>query len=129
MRLTKRSNSTNWFLEARINGKSFVRSTKTSHKPTAKIIADELFRTIQVEAVKGPSKDISFKDASDRYLEASKGMPSSKNLHGVAGVILKIFDGNLLLSQITGKHLSDFVDRRKAQGLLTKRRSCSIDHQ
>ena len=40
MRLTKRPQSPNWFLEVQFKNKKYVRSTKTEHKPTAKKIAE-----------------------------------------------------------------------------------------
>lgn len=116
MRLTKRSNSQNWFLECRIDGKNYVRSTKSSHKLTAKLIAEGLFRSLQIEAAQRPSKEITLNKAAERYIDARKGSPSECSLKGVYTTVLRIIDGKTLLSHINGKHLSDFVEHRKSEG-------------
>ena len=116
MRLTKRSNSPNWFLEVQFKGKKYVRSTKMDHKPTAKKIADDLFRQIQIESIKGPQKEITFKQASERYFALREHTPSRSGLKGTMNTVLRIVDGSLNLSQITGKHVNDFVEIRKREG-------------
>lgn len=116
MRLTKRSNSPNWFLEARVNGRNYVRSTKSSHKPTAAKIAEGLYRSLQVECSKPPSVEISLKNAANRYIASREHMPSASNLKSVSRVVLARISGNLLLSEITGQHLSDFVELRRSEG-------------
>jgi len=116
MRLTKRPNSPNWFLEVQYRGNKYVRSTKTDHKPTAKKIAEDLYHQIQLESVKGPAKEITFKQAAERYFALRKDTPSRSGLQGTMNTVLRIIDGNLNLSEITGKHLNDFVEHRKQEG-------------
>ena len=116
MRLTKRSNSPNWFMEARVNSKVYVRSTKSSHKPTASKIAEGLYRSLQIEVSQPPSNEISLNDAADRYLASRAHMASCSNLQSVSRVVLARFDGKLKLSEITGQHLSDFVELRRSEG-------------
>ena len=116
MRLTKRPNSPNWFLETKIRGRMYVRSTKTDHKPTAKKIAEGLLRSIQIEVAQGTSKKITLKDACHRYMTIRKGTPSERSLKGVMTIVLKVLDERTLLSELTGKHYSDYVEYRKQQG-------------
>lgn len=116
MRLTKRSNSNNWFLEVRIDGKSYVRSTKTDHKPTANKIAESLVRSLRIEAARGPTNDISLSDAIDRFVASHLQSRSYKGLISLRRVLLKRIDGSLLLSNISGQHLSDLVALRRAEG-------------
>jgi len=116
MRLTKRPNSPNWFLEVQFRGKKYVRSTKTDHKPTAKKIADDLYQQIQLESLKGPVREITFKQAAERYFALREHTPSRSGLQGTMNTVLRMIDGNLHLSKITGKHLNDFVERRKREG-------------
>ncbi len=116
MALTKRPNSPNWFVEVQINGKKYVRSTKTDHKPTAKRIAETLIHNIRIEVIEGPSKEITLRDACERYMALRKGIASERSLKGVLTKILKILDGSMYLSQITGKHIVDYVDHRKQEG-------------
>jgi integrase len=116
MRLTKRPNSPNWFLEVQFKNKKYVRSTKTDHKPTARKLAEDLYRQIQLESVKGPAKEITFKQAAERYFALREHTPSRSGLQGTMNTVLRMVDGNLLLSQITGKHLHDFVEQRKRDG-------------
>lgn len=116
MRLTKRSNSNNWFLEVRIDGKSYVRSTKTDHKPTANKIAESLVRSLRIEATKGPSNDISLSDAIDRFVQSHLHSKSIDGITSLRRVLLKRIDGSLLLSNISGQHLSDLVALRRSEG-------------
>jgi len=116
MRIVRRNNSPYWYMEARHNGKNYARSTKTTHKPTARKIADGLYRSIQIEVAQGPSKNICFKDAADRYMGLRKGAPSERGLCGTRNVVLRLIDGRTLLSEMTGKLLNDFVKCRKSDG-------------
>lgn len=116
MRLTKRSNSNNWFLEVRIDGKSYVRSTKTDHKPTANKIAEGLLRSLRIKAAKGPSNDLTLKEAMDQFVLSHQHSSSIKSIISLRRVLLKRMDGNLLLSNITGQHLSDLVLLRRSEG-------------
>lgn len=116
MRLTKRNNSPNWFLEVQIDGRHYVRSTKTTHKPTAKKIAEGLYRSLQVEVAQGPSNDITLAHAIERYMAVRKGMASERSLRGASVGILRIISGKTLLGEITGKHLTDFVEQRRSEG-------------
>lgn len=116
MRLTKRSNSPNWFLEVQYKNKKYVRSTQTDHKPTAKKIAEDLYRQIQLESINGRVKHISFKQAAERYFKPRMDSPSASGLKGTMNAVLKIIDGNIQLSELTTKHLYDFVEYRKSEG-------------
>jgi len=92
MRLTKRPNSPNWFLEVQFRGKKYVRSTKTDHKPTAKKIADDLYQQIQLESLKGPVREITFKQAAERYFALRENTPSRSGLKGTMNTVLRIVD-------------------------------------
>lgn len=116
MRLTRRSNSANWFLEVQYQGKRYVRSCRTDHKPTARRVAEDLYRQIQLEAVKGPLREISFKKAVDRYYSIRKDSPSAGSLKGTINSVLRIIDGHVLLSQFTRQMFDDFVEHRKREG-------------
>ena len=117
MRLTKRPQSPNWFLEVQFKNKKYVRSTKTEHKPTAKKIAEGLYRQIQLESVQGRAKHITFKDAAERYFAFRKDSPSASGLKGTMNAVLKIIDGNIKLSELSTKHFYDFVEHRKSEGM------------
>jgi integrase len=116
MRLSKQPNSPNWFLEVQFKNKKYIRSTKTDHKPTAKKIAEDLYRQIQLESVQGRVKNIRFKDAAENYFIPRKDSPSASGLKGTMNAVLKIIDGNIHLSELTGKHFTDFVEHRKSEG-------------
>lgn len=116
MRLTKRPNSPNWFLEVQYKSKKYVRSTKTDHKPTAKKIAEYLYRQIQLESINGRVKQITLKEAAERYFKPRKNSPSASGLKGTMNAVLKIIDGNIQLSELSTKHLYDFVEHRRLEG-------------
>ena len=116
MRLTKRNNSPNWFLEVQYRNKKYVRSTKTDHKPTAKKIAEDLYRQIQLEAINGRAKHVTLKQAADRYYVPRKDSPSASGLKGTMNAVLRIIDGTILLSELSTKHLYDFVEHRRIEG-------------
>jgi len=117
MRLSKRPNSPNWFLEVQFKGKKYVRSTKTNHKPTARKLAEDLYRQIQLESISGRVKNITFKQAAEGYFASRKDSPSACGLKGTMNAVLKIIDGNIQLSELTGKHFTDFVEHRKYEGM------------
>ena len=99
-----------------MNGKNYVRSTKSSHKPTAQKIAEGLFRSLQIEAVKGSSNDITLDDAISRYISVRKGSANERMLHSKRRTVLRYVDGNKLLSEITGAELNEFIRIRRSEG-------------
>ena len=117
MRLTKRPQSPKWFLEVQFKNKKYVRSTKTEHKPTAKKIAEGLYRQIQLESISCRVKNIKLKDAAENYFKPRKDSPSASGLKGTMNAVLKIIDGNIQLSELSTKHLYEFVEHRKSEGM------------
>ena len=99
-----------------MNGKCFVRSTKSSHKPTAQKVAEGLFRSLQIESVKGPSNDISLSDAIERYISVRKGSANERMLHSKHRTVLKYIDRDKLLSEMTGADLTQFITARRSEG-------------
>lgn len=74
-----------------------------------------MVRKIQLEAVQGPQKEITLLEATNRYFELRKDSPSASGLSGTMSTVLKIMDSNMLLSEISERHLHDFVQTRKSQ--------------
>lgn len=116
MRLVKRSNSKNWYVEIQIDGKHYARSTKTSNKQAAKLLINDIVLAIHKSRTEKPSKDITLVEAIERYMSLRKGSPSEHGLNGVRTSVLKFFDPDILLSNFDGKNVIDFIEHRQKQG-------------
>ena len=117
MRLVKRPNSKNWFVEVQIDGKYYCRSTKTGDKNSAKLMMDHIIQTIHEERTKPTSNEITLIKAIDRYIELRFGTPNYYKLKHTKSILIRHFKAKMPLSKITNRQLADFVQTRRKQGL------------
>ncbi len=104
MPLVKRNNSRFWYAQFQIEGRTFVKSTKTTDRKTALKIETKLRSDAHAGLLLKQRKKTTFRVALDRYIEARKTTASYDNLLSRRKVILKVISSSTPLHDVdTGK--------------------------
>lgn len=100
MPLVKRNNSRFWYAQFQIEGRTFVKSTKTADRKTALKIETKLRSDAHSGLLLKQRKKTTFVIALNRFIEARKTTASYSNLLSRRKVILKMISGNIPLHDI-----------------------------
>ncbi|WP_442498785.1 tyrosine-type recombinase/integrase [Methylobacter sp. sgz302048] len=115
--ITKRPNSQYFYSEFVLNGKRFVKSTKTKNRTLAAKI-DRQYYDEAVEQSKLGGKSISLKDALELFKQSKRDNEKYQREIGfVVDWINQNMNSSLPMSKIDNAFLHSFVEKRFARGL------------
>jgi hypothetical protein len=111
-----------------LNGKTYVRSTKTPNKREAQRIARKFEEHLRSQILLGDKHPITLIDAINQYQNSKNRTPSKAVINTHLNSIKQYFDTNRPLDQITTTDIHRFVEYRSATGIKdnTLRLSVSI---
>ena len=117
MAVIKRSNSKNWYIHFQLNGKTYIRSSKTTNKKAAVQMEAEWRTQLHANQFLGKKERIRFGEAISRYCESRKGAPSHKGMLSCAKVISAYFPVSQHMDELQSHDLERFKQRRSAAGI------------
>jgi integrase len=112
MALYRASGSKTWQVRRMINGKLFVRSTKTTNKKQAEQIARQYERDWVSHAVPNERQLISLGKALDTFLAAKRNDSAWRTWAIHAGILRRYFNTNLGLHHLSSADAGSFIQRR-----------------
>lgn len=110
-----------WWMSFTYHGKHYRRSTETSDRKLAQRIRDKVKGEIAegkwFERLGGEEKTL--KEAIDKYLKRPTGkVPGSRfNDRCISNTLLRFFDPDILILQITPSLITDYKEKRIEQGI------------
>ena len=116
MPLVKRGNSRFWYVQFQLNGRTFVRSTRTTDRKAAEKVEAQAKAEAYSEGVLGKKKQITVSDALLRFLASKEGTPSYRNLIRRKKALLATLSGSGPISSLTNGDLDRHKQRRTQQG-------------
>lgn len=116
MSLIKRPNSRYWYVQIQIDGRTFVRSTKTTDRRTALRVAEKIRTDARLVMAVGDTKFITFGEALRRFVDSKRGTPSHPQLVSRERMILKLIAASTPLEKITPPVIEEYVQRRRDGG-------------
>jgi integrase len=117
MSIVKRQNSKNFFSEFVLNGKRYIKSTKTTNRTLASKIDQQYYNEAVEENALGGDR-ITLKEAMDLYLQSKRANPQRQKVIGYfIEWINKNRDTSIKLHDVDTKWLHHFVNIRLDQGL------------
>lgn len=116
MPLVRRGNSKFWYAQFQLNGKTYVKSTKTTDRKAAERIETQFKTEVYTEGVLGKKKQITVAEALLRFLASKEGTPSYRNLIRRKKALLVTFGSSLTVSALTNGDLDRHKQRRTDQG-------------
>lgn len=116
MPLVKRGNSKFWYVQFQLNGRTFVRSTRTTERKEAEKVEAQVKAEAYAEGVLGKKKQISVSEALLQFLTSKEGTPSYRNLIRRKKALLLTLSSNAPISSLTNGDLDRHKQRRTQQG-------------
>lgn len=116
MPLVKRGNSKFWYVQFQLDGKTYVKSTKTTDRKAAERIETQFKTEVYAEGVLGKKKQTTVADALLRFVESKEGTASYRNLIRRRKALLVTFGSSITVSALTNGDLDRHKQRRSDQG-------------
>ncbi len=116
MPLVKREYSKFWYVQFQLNGRTFVKSTRTTDRKAAEKVEAQVKAEAYAEGVLGKKKQISVSDALLKFLVSKETTPSYRNLIRRKNAIVATISGCAPISSLTNGDLDRHKQRRTQQG-------------
>ena len=116
MSILKRGNSKNWYIQFQLNGKTYIRSSRTTDKKVAEQFERDWRRQLHAQQFLGSREQITIRDAISQFCDSKKGTPNHVNLSIHARYVNKVFRTNRKMSDVTFEDLEWLKHRRFEDG-------------
>jgi hypothetical protein len=116
MALYRASGSKTWQVRRMINGKLFVRSTKTTNKKQAEQIARQYERDWVSHAVLNERQPITLGSALDTFLAAKRTEAGWRTWAIHAGILRRYFSAGIVFHRLSSADVASFIQRRRQEG-------------
>jgi len=117
MSIVKRSNSKNWYMHFQLNGKIYIRSTKTNNKKAAERMEIEWKAELHSQIYLGKKQRITLSDAFQQYKFSKKGIASYRNLIAHETVLTRLLPMKKYMDELTSHDMERFKQNRLAEGV------------
>lgn len=117
MSIMKRGNSKYWYIQFQLNGKTYIRSSRTSNKKAAEQMETEWKAKIHAQQFLGQKDRISLRHAIDEFCESKKGTPNYPPLMANARTAGRLLPMHKYIDELTAHDLERFKRDRLADGV------------
>lgn len=117
MSIIKRGNSKHWYMQFQLNGKTYIRSSKTTNKKAAVQMEAEWRTQLHANLYLGRKERIRLGEAINRYCESRKGTPSYKGMLSCANVIAAHLPISKYIDELQSHELERFKQSRADSGI------------
>ena len=119
MSVLKRGNSKNWYIQFQFNGKTYIRSSRSTDKRLADQMEREWRRQLHAQAFLGQKERIVVRDILDQFIDSKKGTPNHRNLTIHRKTLIRLFGVDRFLDEITTKDIERLKRDRYQEGIST----------
>jgi integrase len=117
MSIVKRGNSKYWYIQFQLNGKTYIRSSRTTNKKLAEQMETDMKAKLHAQQYLGQKERITFRKAIEEYCESRKGSPNFANLKATARVVSRLMHTQKYIDEITSHDLERFKRDRMTEGV------------
>ena len=117
MTVIKRGNSKAWYIQFQMNGKTYIRSSRTTSKKAAEQMEIDWKAKLHAERFLGEKTRITLKTAMAQFCESKQGTPSHKGLLSIVKTVTRLMAVNKPLDELTSHELERFKRDRMAEGV------------
>jgi len=117
MSVLKRGNSKFWYIQFQFQGKTYIKSSKTTDKRIAERIEREWKVLIHSQQYLGEKESISFKDIMIQYIETKENTPNHVTLVSRCRILTKYFPINRKLHELSNNDINNFLKIRIKQSV------------
>lgn len=113
----KRGNSKYWYIQFQLNGKTYIRSSRTSNKRAAEQMETEWKAKLHAQQFLGQKDRISLRDAFADFCESKKGTPNYPSLLANSRTADALLPMHKNIDELSAHDLERFKRDRLAQGV------------
>lgn len=116
MAIVKRCNSTNWYIQFQLNGKTYIRSSRTTNKKAAEQMEVEWKAKLHAEQHLGHRERLNLHQAIEQFCESKAGTPNHRSLTAGVKALTRLLPMHKAISDLTAHDLERFKRDRLAEG-------------
>jgi len=116
MSVIKRGNSRNWYIQFQLNGRTYIKSSKTTDKRAAEQMERDWRRELHSQAYLGHKERITIRDALELFCESKADTPNHGNLSVNSKYLNKVFRTQRYLHELTSEDLERLKQMRQQAG-------------
>lgn len=117
MSVMKRGNSRYWYIQFQMNGKTYIRSSRTTNKKLAEQMEIDWKSKLHAQQYLGQKDSISTRDAILQFVESKKGTPAYRTLISTAKVVSRFVPVHKNIDELSAHDLERFKRDRMAAGI------------
>ena len=127
MSVLKRGNSKFWYVQFQFQGKTYIKSSKTTDKRIAERVEREWKVQIHSQQYLGEKESIKFTDIMFQFIETKEGTPNHSTLLSHSRTLSRLFPVNRKLHEITNNDINLFLKTRLKEGVANQTIKKSFD--
>lgn len=116
MSILKRGNSKFWYIQFQMNGKTYIRSSRTTDKKVAEQLERDWRSQLHAQQFLGAKEPITIRDALEQFCESKKGTPNHVNLRGHTRYLNRVFRTQRKMCDVTSEDLEWLKKKRLEDG-------------
>jgi integrase len=116
MSIIKRGNSKAWYIQFQMNGKTYIKSSKTTDKKSAQQMETDWKSRLHAEQHLGQKERITLKAAMAQFCESKVGTPNHRGLVTSMKIVTRLMSVNKPIEEVTSHELERFKRDRMAEG-------------
>jgi integrase len=117
MSIVKRGNSKFWYIQFQMNGRTFIKSSRSTSKRVAEQMEADWRSLLHAQQFMGHRPRISLKDAFTQFCDSRRGTPYHAGWLSIAKVVGASLRGTMMLDELTSHELERFKRARMVQGV------------
>lgn len=117
MSIIKRDNCKNWYIQFQLNGKTYIRSSRTSNKRAAEQMETEWKAKLHAQQFLGQKDRVSLRDAIADFCESKKGTPNYPTLMANSRTAVGLLPMHKYIDELNAHDLERYKRNRLAQGV------------
>lgn len=100
MSVIKRGDSKYWYVQFQYNGRTYIKSSKSTEKKVAELLEANWKRDLATQGIFGTKSRISFKEALSLYTKSKESLASIRNITRYAEALSHFFEDRRFLDEI-----------------------------
>jgi len=116
MTVTKRGNSKYWYIQFQVNGKTYIRSSRTTNKKAAEQMEIDWRSKLHAEQFLGQRERLTVRRAIDNFCESKAGTPNHRGLLSSSKVLARLMPLHKPMDELSSHELERFKRDRLAEG-------------
>ena len=116
MTLVLRENSKNWYMQFQVEGRTYIRSSRTTDRKVAERMEVEWKASIHAQRHLGVKPRISLAASMEAFAESKRGTPNYRPLSAQVRVVLRYINSARFIDQLGPQDLERFKQVRLSEG-------------